>query len=197
MCDGCSANFILAVMVEGGILATEITGLHAFGRFVSAANTLLAFIGILEITSIAHTEIDIVGGIGDGGVCSGGRGFRRAVEADGRLGRGREGSNITPGAEEVTVISLVEAWVAGGASQGRVVDELFVALSAFTCLHGSLTKVLVGASGMAILAGGLTSEILILVTGTLLTNVRVTNGRDEVFEVSSGTFVTGLGGNLA
>ena len=83
-------------MVEGGILATKVTGLHAFGRFVSAANTLLAFIGILEITSIAHTEIDIVGGIGDGGVCPRRWGFRGAVEAGGGLGRGHEGTDITP-----------------------------------------------------------------------------------------------------
>ena len=47
-------------MVEGGTLATEVTGLHAFGRFVSATNTLLAFIGILEITGITHAKIHIV-----------------------------------------------------------------------------------------------------------------------------------------
>ena len=184
-------------MVEGGILATEVTGLHSFGRFVSATNTLLAFIGILEITSIAHTEIDIVGGIGDCGVCPGRWGFRGAVETGCSLRCGHKGANITPGAEEVTVISLVKARVAGGTSLGRVIDELLVALSALTCLHGGLAEMLISASGIAIFAGGLTSEILILVTGTLLTNVRVANGRDEVFKVSSGTFLTGLGSNLA
>ena len=75
VCNGCGANFILAVMVEGGTLATEVTGLHAFGRFVSATNTLLAFIGILEITGITHAKIHIVGGIGDCGVCPGRWGF--------------------------------------------------------------------------------------------------------------------------
>ena len=135
---GYSANFILAVMVEGGILATEVTGLHSFSRFVSATNTLLAFICISEITSIAHTQIDTVGGIGDCGVCPGRWGFRGAVEAGCSLRCGHKGTNITPGAVKVTVISLVKARVTGGTRLGRVIDELFVALSALTCLHRGL-----------------------------------------------------------
>jgi hypothetical protein len=195
---GGSTDLVLAIVVESGTYATEVTGLHALGGLVAAAGTQLTGIvnRVLKGAGEAYTEIYVIRACVNGCVGSCRGGLVRTLETHGAGGGLGEGTNITERAREVPVVAFERACGTGRTSGGGVSHELFKARPTFTCVHGCLSEVLVRACGVAVLAGGLAGLVLVRVATTLLANVRVSGCADEVLEVTCRAGVTVFWGHL-